>query len=102
MKKKSTLSETMAELTERGYTYNFSAKHDCIECADTQLQLHPEEFEIDEVFRFEGMTDPGDSTILYAVSSKDGSVKGQVVNAYGMYSDTMTAEMMDKLKIKQQ
>ena len=57
MKTYTTLSEAVNELTKKGYTYNFNLKQECIECTENNLQLQPEEFEIDEVHRFQEMSD---------------------------------------------
>jgi hypothetical protein len=58
----------------------------------------PDDFEVTEVYRFEGMTDPDDQSVLYALESKDG-IKGTLVNGYGLYSDGATDELIAKLYI---
>jgi len=100
MKTYESLALAINELIRRGYTSNFNLKNDCLECVENQLSIHPDDFEIDEVHRFEGMTDPGDSNILYAISSEKYQLKGLLVNAYGAYADTYSAEMVEKLKIR--
>ncbi len=91
-----TLSEATNDLFQKGYTYNFNLRPDCIECMENNTSLQPDEFEIDNVYRFEGMNDPGDSNILYAISSHHG-LKGLLVNAYGVYADTFSADLIKKL-----
>ena len=61
--------------------------------------MHPEDFEIVNFYRFEGMTDPGDETILYAIEEKGGR-RGTLVNAYGPYADEPSAEMVRKLNVR--
>ena len=56
------------------------------------------EFEIDETYRFEGETDPGDEMIVFAISSKKHNIKGVVINAYGVYSDSSTSKIVERLK----
>lgn len=94
-----TLSEAINDLIKNGYTIDFSISEldDCIVCKRTSLQLAEDEFEIDEVFRFEGMNDPGDSSILYAISSSKHHVKGLLVNAYGVYASDKAAKIVEKL-----
>ncbi len=94
-----TLSQATNALYKKGYTYNFKIVNDCINCKEDEISLRPEEFEIDEVHRFEGDTNPSDQSILYAISSLDGSIKGLVINAYGVYTDEISAELVDKLKV---
>ena len=95
-----TLSEAMTDLKKRGYTIDFNLSFDRIICHETPINLMPAEFEIVEVYRFEGETNPSDSSILYAIESKHGD-KGVLVNAYGVYSDSVSDEMVKKLVIHQ-
>ncbi len=93
-----TLSEAIAVVRKEGYTEDFNLQPNCIECQALELRLHPEEFTVDQYFRFEGMSDPGDNSILYAITSNNGE-KGLLVDAYGMYSENITPEMVKKLEI---
>lgn len=97
MKNYSTLSEAVNDLTKKGYTVNFNIKHDCIECAENNLQLQPDEFEIDEVHRFQEMSDVDNESILYAISSSNNSMKGLLVNAYSIYADSASTKLIEKL-----
>ena len=93
-----TLSQAVNGLKDRGYSVDFNLSFDCIVCHETPINLMPSEFEIVEVHRFEGMTNPSDSSILFAIESKHGH-KGVLVNAYGIYSDPVSDEMIKKLSI---
>lgn len=97
MGKYNSLSVAVNDLTKKGYTHNFNIKEDCIECSTLKLKLKPEEFEIDEKHRFEEMSDLDSESVLYAISSKNGDVKGLLVNAYGTYADTASFELIQKL-----
>ena len=99
MKDYGTLSEAMKDLKARGYTLDFNLKPDCIECNELELQLHPEKFMVDEFYRFEGMSSTDDSSIVYAISSEDG-LKGILVDAYGIYADSLSEAMIHKLAIR--
>ncbi|WP_276370462.1 phosphoribosylpyrophosphate synthetase [Chryseolinea sp. H1M3-3] len=94
-----TLSEALNALKNRGYREDFNLKPHCIECASLSLELHPENFTVDEFHRFEGMSNPDDNSIVFAISSKDG-IKGTLVDAYGMYADNLSESMIKKLAIK--
>jgi hypothetical protein len=98
MKAYATLTEAMAALKKGGYDLDFNLHHEWIECPHLDLRLRPEEFHIDEVHRFEGMNDPDDSEVLYAISSSQGH-KGLLVDAYGVYSSSMSTEMIRKLNV---
>jgi len=91
------LSVAVNDLTKKGYTHDFNVKEDCIECSTLKLKLKPEEFEIDEKHRFEEMSDVDSESVLYAISSKNGEIKGLLVNAYGTYADYASFELVQKL-----
>ncbi len=94
-----TLSEAVNGMQQQGYTYNFNIQENVLRCNEKGIELKPDDFEIDKVFRFEGATDPGDESILYAISSPTFDVKGLLVNAYGAYSDPVSEKIMSKLTI---
>lgn len=95
-----TLSEAIEGLKAEGYTEDFNLKRSCIECTTLNLELSPDESEIDQQLRFEGMSNPDDSSILYAISSTNNRVKGLLVDAYGVYADSLTQEMVEKLRYR--
>lgn len=98
MKSYSTVSETLNDLKKRGYSEDFNIAPTCLECASLNLQLHPEDFRVDEYHRFEGMSNPDDNAIVFAISSKDG-LKGTLVDAYGVYAENLTDAMIRKLAV---
>ncbi len=91
-----TLTDALQDLRSRGFIHNFNLESDALHCSELDLRLHPEQFTIDEQYRFEGMSDPDDNDILYAISSHTG-VKGVLVNAYGPYADPLSADLAAKL-----
>lgn len=93
-----TLTEAVTGLRTAGYSADFNLKPHCLLCASSQLELHPQDFQIDAFYRFEGMSNPDDNSIVYAISGKDGS-RGILIDAYGVYAEGLTDEMISKLKI---
>ena len=100
MKPYVTLSETMNDLRKQGYTEDFNLRQNCLECRIGQFQVFADEFKVDEYFRFEGESNPDDAAILYAISSDRYGLKGVLVNAYGIYSEPVTDEMLEKLDLR--
>src|SRR6187551_1158699 len=98
MKTFETLVEAIGQLKITGYENDFNLHPEWIECPPLNIKLGPEEFHVDEVHRFEGMNDPDDSAVLYAISSKRG-IKGLLVDAYGAYASSLSPEMINSLKI---
>ena len=98
MKNYDTVTEAVSDLQKRGYTEDFVPHEKGILHVDKNYSLNPDDFKIDEVHRFEGETDPADETIVYAISSLHDDSRGILVNAYGMYSESWSNEMIAKLK----
>lgn len=93
-----TLSEAINRLKLEGYVHDFNLHPEWIECPPLKLKLSPEEFHVDQLYRFEGMTNPADSSILFAISSTSG-LKGLLVDAYGTYAEALSTIMIKKLSI---
>ncbi|GAA3509698.1 hypothetical protein GCM10022393_23070 [Aquimarina addita] len=100
MKSYDTLSQAITGLQKEGYTEDLNLQKNHIECKSLEYQILPNEFEVDLIYRFEGDSNPDDSSILFAISSKKYKIKGILIDAYGLYSDPLNAEMINKLKYK--
>ncbi len=92
-----TVVEALNGLKERGYTTNFNIAFDKLICSEKKHVLNPDEFDITEVYRFEGDTNPGDEDVVYAVESKKGDIKGVFSGAFGLYADSVSTDMLRKL-----
>ena len=97
MKNYESLVDALDDLRKRGYDADFATQTVCLYCGDLDLRLNPEEFNVDEVYRFEGDSNPDDNSVLYAISSSAG-VKGTLVDGYGAYSESLNFEMAKKLQ----
>ncbi len=97
MKTYDTLTEALEGLRKEGFIQDYNLKHDYLHCQPDDVELRPADFDIVNVYRFEGMTDPGDETVLYAIEAKNGN-KGTLVDAYGMYAEAISTEMAQKLR----
>ncbi len=95
-----TLSEAVNDLAKRGYTTDFllQSEKDCLICHNNTMELSPEDFVIDEVHRFEGMTDPADESIVYAISSEKYGVKGIVINSFGADFGYRSSKLVEHLR----
>jgi hypothetical protein len=101
MKSYRTLSQAMEDLKKQGYTEDFNLSENALNWPARKLQIHPEDFVVDETYRFEGMSSTDDNSILYAISSNNG-VKGLLVDAYGVYSESLSPAMIQKLRVTHQ
>jgi hypothetical protein len=92
------VAEALTDLAARGYTDEFDFKDDHLFCNSKGVRFNPLELKITEVHRFEGATDPEDSSVIYAIESASG-LKGVIVDAYGAYADTDKTAFLQSLKI---
>lgn len=96
MKSYKNLIEAINDLRKRGYEEDLEIKDGKVNSVSSNFELHPEQFTIDEVYRFEGETNPDDSSVIYAISSQQGK-NGILVDAYGTYAENMTSDLASKL-----
>ena len=97
-----TMVEALNDLNARGYSGNLKLRADFLEETEKQLVLYPENFKVVESYRFEGITDPADNAVVYAIESIEGDFKGVLVNAYGAYADDASSALIKKLEIEHQ
>lgn len=102
MESYNTLVEAINGLKTQGYTEDFNLHENSLHCKNGEYQLSPDEFKVDNVFRFEGESDPDDQAVLYAISSEKYHLKGTFVNAYGLYSDNEANQIIKKLKVHEE
>ena len=86
-------------LKERGYILDFNIAFDKLMCQQTEECFNPSQFEITEVHRFEGDSNPSDEEVVYAVESKEGTNKGVLHSAFGTYADSISNDMLRKLSM---
>jgi len=78
-----TLSEAMARLRARGYLRDFSpVAGGRLRCGECGTEFDAADVRIEEIVRFEGVSDPGDESILFALAGPFGH-KGLYSAAYG-------------------
>jgi hypothetical protein len=92
------LIDAIKNLRMQGYAEDFNLKQNCLECRNSEYRLFHSEFSIDKSFLFEANSDPEEESIIYAISSDKYQLKGILVNGYGTSSNTLTNEMLDKLR----
>ena len=91
-----TLSQKMNELKTNGYTSDFNLDDDKITDKTIDSSYLPDQFNVDKVYRFEGMSNPADNSILYAITTSDGR-KGLLVDGYGVSGGQISTQLQKKL-----
>ena len=94
----SNLLEAINGLRSRGYNYDFNYENACLFCNKISEKFNAEDLKITEYYRFEGMSDPEDNSIIYAIESKDGH-RGIIIDAYGTYSDEHKTAFISNIEV---
>lgn len=94
-----TVTEAIAKLKEQGYTHEFTLTESHLKAGDESFPA--DEFEIVDLYRYEGASDPADEAIVYALASAAG-IKGVLVTGYGSTTDEAATETLKQLHYKHQ
>ena len=80
-----TVSSVLKELRNKNSDLEFQITHQGLSPGNGKF-YNPEDLKIIKTYRFEGESDPSDSTIIYLIEANDGLI-GYSMDAYGVYSD---------------
>ena len=88
-----TLSNAIEGLVSRGFTAHFGVVGDRLRAFDSGKTFDAHELVIREFQRFEGVSDPDDMAIVYAIESTDGT-RGSLVDAFGAYANPAVSALL--------
>lgn len=94
-----TLSDRMRQLHAAGWTVQLSVSDGGLRCDGCSCWTAPEDVRVDEVYRFEGTSDPGDESILFAISAPCGH-RGLLPASYGNDQLPDVAEVVRRLRLQ--
>ncbi|WGF92693.1 phosphoribosylpyrophosphate synthetase [Aequorivita marisscotiae] len=94
----SSLSVAIEDLQKNGFTEDFNLVGEGIESKNLKREWKAGELDVIKFYRFEGMTDPGDNTILYLIETHDGQ-RGLLVDVYGADQGEISPELIKKLSL---
>lgn len=94
----SSLSDAVHALEQMGYKEQLELKEDAIQVVKKDMEISPTKFEVDYMCRFEGMTNPSDNSILYAISIPEKGIKGTMTDSFGLHSQPVSPRMAEKLR----
>ena len=91
------LTRTIDELGRAGFVEHFGMSGDGLRSFTSGRRYRAGEVVIREFHRFEGVSDPDDMAIVYALESVNGT-RGTLVDAFGAYSDPAVSAFMEKVR----
>lgn len=90
-----TLSQAIEGSKEKGYNLDFTVSSNMrMEAIGHDVSFASDEVRIDEIHRFEGMSSPADTSILFVLSTHSGA-KGTMVDAYGADSTNLKSKFLE-------
>lgn len=92
------LSVAINALKAEGYTHDFNLDEGGLKNHAEGTLHQADDLKVVTFYRFEGNTNPDDSSVLYVIEAANGE-KGLLVDAYGAYSGQISPQMLAKLKI---
>jgi len=92
-----TLTACIESLQKQGFTENFMVNDAGLYDIDRDKVFQPDQIIIPNFYRFEGASDPADSSILYAIETNDG-YRGLLSDSYGPYSDPEVAKFITEVQ----
>ena len=94
-----TVSQVLEKLRIKRYDDEFIMEGEFF-TAPNGNKYTPENLTIIKTYRFEGESDPSDSSIIYIIEANDGLI-GYSMDAYGVYSDHDAAydDFIRKIKV---
>ena len=86
-------------LRRRGFVDEFVVRAGRMRVAGTGRSFRPAELRIRDYYRFEGISDPGDMSVIYAIEARDGT-RGTLTDAYGAYADPVISAFVDRIPVR--
>ena len=93
------LDKCLNKLEADGYRDQFRVEKGKLNDLSNSKKYKPKDVKAVNFYRFEGISDPDDMSILYAIETTDGA-KGTLTDAYGNYSDDDTGAFMKQVEIE--
>ena len=94
-----TLACSMKDLAISGFVEHFGVRGGELRSFDSGRRFSPHQVVVREYHRFEGVSDPDDMAIVYAIEG-EGGVRGTLVDAFGTYSDPTVSAFLAEVPIR--
>jgi hypothetical protein len=92
------LEKCMHKLEAEGFTDQYRVEGGKLCDLTNNKKYKAKDVKAVNFYRFEGLSNPDDMSILYAIETSDGR-KGTLTDAYGAYSDDETGAFMNQVSI---
>ena len=93
------MAGAIADFARHGFTENLAVVGHRLRVLPLARTFGPEGVVIRSYRRFEGVSDPDDMAIVYAIET-EGGIRGTLADAYGVYADPAISAFMDKVPMR--
>ena len=84
----------------RGFDREMSVTGGRLRASGTDRDYTPQEVRVRDHRRFEGVSDPGDTSVVYAIETVDG-VRGTLVDGYNAYADPAIGDFLRDVEVQE-
>lgn len=96
----SSMTEAVRSLKARGFTADFEYVNGAFRVLGSERVFRGNELSIVEHHRFEGVSDPDDMSVVYAIEASDGT-RGTIVDAFGVYANPDLGAALQRIAMKE-
>ena len=94
-----TLTDALDRLAHEGFTEHFGVQGNRLRSFESDRSFGTTDVVIRKFYRFEGVSDPDDMSIVYAIESASG-VRGTLIDAFGVYADPTVSAFVTDVAIR--
>ena len=95
-----TMTETLEDLKQRGFTANFELLNNVFRAVDSGKTFKADDLMIVEHHRFEGASDPDDMSVVYVIEASGGTC-GILIDAFGVYANLDLGAFLQNVKMRE-
>lgn len=92
-----TVTDALSLLASKGYTADVQLIDGSLRWREGDATCAPDEAVVEELYRFEGESDPGDEMVVLGVRDPVTGVRGALASAYGPAGDPEVADHVQVL-----
>lgn len=92
----SNMKEALSYLESLGYATNFVFEEGHLRNPKTEEIFPAEVLTINDIYRFEGESNPDDMAVVYAIEAENGT-RGTLIDAFGTYGDEKLGEFVNSI-----
>jgi len=96
-----TMTAALEDLQKRGFTANFEFLNNTFQALDSGRAFQAGDLTIVEHHRFEGVSDPDDMSVVYAIEAADGT-RGILVDAFGVYATPDLGAFLKDVRMREE